>query len=35
MEKPWLTMYRVEPLWPWDVSAKMPSTMNPKWLTEV
>ena len=35
MENPWLTMYSVEPDWPAEVIAKMPSTMKPKWLTEV
>jgi hypothetical protein len=35
VEKPWLTMYSVEPDCPWVVIAKMPRTMNPKWLIEV
>ena len=35
VEKPWLTMYSVDPDWPCVVRAKMPSVMNPKWDTEV
>ena len=35
VENPWLSMYSVAPAPPTDVIAKMPSTMKPKWLTEV
>ena len=30
VEKPWLSMYRVEPAWPWLVIANTPSAMKPK-----
>ena len=35
VEKPWLTMYSVDPDWPVEVNAKTPSTMKPKCETEV
>ena len=35
VEKPWLTMYSVEPDWPCDVIAKMPRVMKPKCDSEV
>ena len=35
VEKPWLSMYRIEPDIDTWVIAKMPSTMKPKWLTDV
>ena len=35
MDRPWLTMYRVDPATPWLVRAKMPSTMKPKWEIDV
>ena len=30
VEMPWLTMYSVEPDWPWLVITKMPRMMKPK-----
>ena len=30
VEKPWLNMYKIAPLWPWDVIAKIPIVMKPK-----
>ena len=35
VESPWLSMYRLAPCTLTEVNAKMPSTMKPKWLTEV
>ena len=32
---PWLTMYSVEPDWPWVVITKMPRMMKPKCEIEV
>ena len=30
VEMPWLTMYSVDPDWPWLVITKMPRMMKPK-----
>ncbi|CFR85775.1 Uncharacterised protein [Mycobacterium tuberculosis] len=35
MDRPWLSMYSVDPLWPWVVMTKMPAMMNPKCEIEV
>ena len=35
VEMPWLTMYSVEPDWPWLVITKMPRMMKPKCEIEV
>lgn len=35
VDRPWLTMYSVEPAWPWLVITKIPRMMKPKWEMEV
>ena len=35
VDSPWLTMYSVDPDWPWLVITKMPRMMKPKWEIDV
>ena len=34
MISPWFTICSTPPVTPWVVSAKVPSTTNPRWLSE-